>query len=227
MIEPRRFEIAVAGVGLVSAMLTGPADAHVCFVLAHGAGSGMHHTFLAAMADGLTNRGIATLRYQFPYVEQKLGRPDSPRTAHATVRAAVAEAARQMPEAVLFAGGKSYGARMTSQAQAIEPLLGVGGLALLGFPLHASGALAVVRAKHLFEVAVPILLVSGTRDSLADLSLLRPLVGQLGSGVTLKIIDGADHAFHVLLSAGRTDLKALTEVLDSLASWFEVTARPG
>src|SRR5207245_3247892 len=157
-----------------------------CYVMAHGAGAGMTHPFMAAIANGLAERGIATLRYQFPYMEQGSKRPDAPKLAHATVRAAVLEASRLVPELALFAGGKSFGGRMTSQAQAASPLPGVRGLVFLGFPLHPPGQPSVERAKHLFEVQIAMLFLQGTRDDFADLTLLEGLVKQLGTRATLK-----------------------------------------
>src|SRR5207244_1482266 len=179
--------------------------AHACYVLAHGAGAGMTHPFMAAMANGLDERGIATLRYQFPYMEQRSKRPDVPKVAHAAVRAAVLEAGRLLPNTPLFAGGKSFGGRMTSQAQAASPLPGVRGLVFLGFPLHPAGRPSDERAKHLFEVQIPMLFLQGTRDGLADLNLLEPLCKRLGSRATLKPFEGADHSFHVPARSGRKD----------------------
>src|SRR5881398_4071431 len=165
---PQPATITVSDVQRVSGLLQAPPQARACYVLAHGAGAGMAHPFLAAIADGLAERGIATLRYQFPYMEQGSKRPDAPKVAHATVRAAVLEASRLVPELPLFAGGKSFGGRMTSQAQAAAPLPGVRGLAFLGFPLHPAGRPAQERGKHLFDVRIPMLFLQGTRDALAE-----------------------------------------------------------
>src|SRR2546421_9603951 len=171
----------------VSGLLQAPREARVCYVLAHGAGAGMAHPFMAAIANGLAERGIATLRYQFLYMEQRSKRPDTPKVAHAAVRAAVAEASRQLPNIPLFAGGKCFGGRMTSQAQAESPLPGVGGLIFLGFPLHAAGRPSDERGAHLADVRVPMLFLQGTCDALADLSLLNPLINDLGERATLTL----------------------------------------
>src|SRR5438132_10798476 len=186
----------------VSALLQAPADADAALVLAHGAGAGMHHAFMAALADGLADRRIATLRYQFPYMERGSRRTDSPAVAQATVRAAVAQAASLLPGLALFAGGKSFGGRMSSQAQAAAALPGVRGIVFVGFPLHPPGEPSDQRGKHLLDVTVPMLFLQGTRDELADLQLVRPLVERLGSRATLKVIEHADHSFHVLVRSG-------------------------
>jgi len=185
----------------------------------------MAHPFMAAVAGGLAERGIATLRYQFPYMEQRSRRPDTPAVAHAAVRAAVAEAARRAPELALFAGGKSFGGRMTSQAQAESPLPGVRGLVFLGFPLHPAGKPSDDRAKHLADVRVPMLFLQGTRDELAELDLLRPLVDRLGPKATLKLMEEADHSFHIPARTGRKDAEVLSEMLDALAAWIERVAK--
>jgi predicted alpha/beta-hydrolase family hydrolase len=194
-------------------------------VLAHGAGAGMTHPFMAAVATELAERGIATLRYQFPYMEQGSKRPDVPKVAHAAVRAAVAEAARLAPKLALFAGGKSFGGRMTSQAQAAAPLPGVRGLVFLGFPLHAAGKPSDERAKHLFDVRIPMLFLQGTRDDLADLQLLQPIVDKLGANATLKRFQDADHSFHVPARSGRKDPEVRAEVLDAMADWIAAVAK--
>ena len=204
----------------VSGLLIAPANARACYVLAHGAGAGMAHPFMAAVAEGLAERGIATLRYQFPYMERGSKRPDSPKVAQAAVRAAVAEAARLAPGLPLIAGGKSFGGRMTSQAQAAAPLPGVRGLAFLGFPLHAPGKPSDERGKHLFDVQVPMLFLQGSRDDLADLALLEPLVRKIGARATLKVFPDADHSFHVPARSGKKDADVMREVLDALASWI-------
>ena len=203
----------------VSALLTAPSGATVCYVLAHGAGAGMSHPFMAGFAQGLAERGVATLRYQFPFVENGSKRPDPPAVAHATVRAAVAEARRQLPFIPLIAGGKSFGGRMTSQAQSIAFLPGVVGLAFVGFPLHPAGKPSVERAEHLSAISIPMLFLQGTRDALADQSLMRATVTGLGGLATMNVVDGADHSFHVLARSGRTDLEAMTEMLDAFAKW--------
>lgn len=213
--------IAVDDTRRVSGLLTAPRDARALYVFGHGAGVGMTHKFMAAVADGLMDRGIATLRYNFPYMERGDKRPDSAKIAQATVRAAVEEGRRSMPDVKLIAGGKSYGGRMTSQAQAEAPLEGVKGLAFLGFPLHPSKEPSDERGEHLSRVQVPMLFLTGTRDDLADLSLLRPLVAKLGSRATLHIVEGGDHSFLVLKSFGRPQAEVMTEVLDTLARWID------
>lgn len=205
----------------VSALLIRPQHARACYVLAHGAGAGMTHPSMEAIAAGLGERGIATLRYQFSYMEKGSKRPDAPKVAHAAVRAAVAEAGRCCPSTPLIAGGKSFGGRMTSQAQALSPLPGVRGLAFLGFPLHPAGKPSSDRAGHLAEVEVPMLFLQGTRDALAELSLLEPVVKSLGSRATLHLLDGADHSFHVLKSSGRNDREVMAEALDAFAAWVD------
>jgi len=204
----------------VSGLLQAPRAARACYVLAHGAGAGMAHPFLAAIADGLAERGIATLRYQFPYMEQGSKRPDTPKVAHATVRAAVLEAARLVQGLALFAGGKSYGGRMTSQAQAAAPLPGVRGLVFLGFPLHPPGKPSDERGKHLFDVQIPMLFLQGTRDELANLPLIEALCQQLGARATLKLFPEADHSFHVPARTGRKDSDVRAELLDAMARWI-------
>ena len=204
----------------VSALLDGPERPRACYVLAHGAGVGMRHSFMGDVAQGLAHRGIATLRYQFPYMERGSRRPDSPLVAQAAVRAAVARAAELLPGARLIAGGKSYGGRMTSQAQAESPLPGVRGLAFLGFPLHPPGQPSDSRAEHLSAVTVPMLFLQGTRDEFADRTYLEPLVKRLGSRATLKLFDHADHSFHVPAKSGRSDAEVMTELLDVLAAWI-------
>lgn len=221
--EAAELTIAVDASRRVSALLCAPRDARACYVLAHGAGAGMRHPFLAAIADALAARGIATLRYQFPYMEQGSKRPDVPAVAHATVRAAVDEAARAAPGVALIAGGKSFGGRMTSQAQAATPLPGVRGLAFLGFPLHPAGKPSDERAAHLADVRVPMLFLQGTRDDLATLSLLRPVVARLGAAARLELFDDADHSFHVRARSGRTDVDVLAALADSLAAWIDAS----
>jgi predicted alpha/beta-hydrolase family hydrolase len=189
--------IAVGETHRVSGLLLVPLQARACYVLAHGAGAGMTHPFMTAVAAELGQRGIATLRYQFPYMEQGGKRPDPPKLAHATVRAAVAEAARLLPDLPLIAGGKSFGGRMTSQAQSLAPLAGVRGLAFLGFPLHPAGKPSQERGQHLFDVHIPMLFLQGTRDTLAMLDQLEPLCATLGARATLKLFQDADHSFHV------------------------------
>ncbi len=214
-------------------MYLAPPAARACYVLAHGAGAGMAHPFMAAVANGLAARGIATLRYQFPYMEKGSKRPDTPKVAQAAVRAAVAEAARLAAGLQLIAGGKSFGGRMTSQAQAASPLPGVRGLAFLGFPLHAAGQPSDERAKHLFDVKIPMLFLQGAADKLADPKLLQPLVEKLRerrtqsaerpaeANVALKLFPDADHSFHVPARTGRKDAEVMAEMLDTLASWIK------
>lgn len=196
-----------------------PTGATCCYVLAHGAGAGMAHPFMATVAEGLADRGIATLRYQFLYMEQGSKRPDPPALAQAAVRAAVAKAGELARGLPLIAGGKSFGGRMTSQAQAAAPLDGVHGLAFLGFPLHPAGKPSAERAKHLAEVKVPMLFLQGTRDTLADLALLEPMVAGLGKRATLHLFDAADHSFHVPARTGRKDADVMREMLDAFAAW--------
>ena len=179
----------------------------------------MTHPFLANVAKGLGARGIATLRYNFPYMDKGTKRPDTPKVAHAAVRAAVEEAERRLPGVPLFAGGTSFGGRMTSQAQAIEPLPGVKGLVFLGFPLHPAGKPSDERAAHLAEVNVPMLFLQGTRDDLADLGLLRPVLEKLGGRAALATFADADHFFHVPARTGRNDAEVMEDVLDALARW--------
>ena len=183
----------------------------------------MTHPFMAAIADGLAERGIATLRYQFPYMEQGSKRPDPPKLAHATVRAAVLEASRLVPGLALFGGGKSFGGRMTSQAQAASPLSGVHGLVFLGFPLHPAGRPSDERGAHLFAVQIPMLFMQGTRDALADSHLLQTLTGRLGARATLKLFQDADHSFHVPARTGRNDSEIMAEIADAMAKWIEKT----
>jgi hypothetical protein len=216
--------IDTGGGGRVSGLLQSPRDARACFVLAHGAGAGMAHPFMASVAAGLAERGIAALRYQFPYMERGAKRPDAPAAAQAAVRAAVAEAARLLSGLPLFAGGKSFGGRMTSQAQAASPMAGVRGLAFLGFPLHAPGKASDERGKHLFEVQVPMLFLQGSRDDFADMALLGPLVERLGARALLKVFADADHSFHVPARSGRKDAEVREEMLDALAAWIGAVA---
>ena len=203
----------------VSGLLRVPVRASACYVLAHGAGAGMTHPFLEAIAEGLAERDIATLRYQFPFMEAGGRRPDPPSLAHATVRAAVAEAARSASGLALIAGGRSFGGRMASQAQAASPMPGVRGLAFLAFPLHPAGRPSGERGKHLSDVQVPMLFLQGTRDALADVEHLKPLVEKLGQRATLKLFEPADHSFHVPARSGRTDAEVRRDLLDALAGW--------
>jgi predicted alpha/beta-hydrolase family hydrolase len=218
---PTDVSIAVSAESHVSGLLEAPKDARACYVLAHGAGAGMKHPFMAAVAAGLAKRGIATLRYQFLYMERGSKRPDPPKLAHAAVRAAVAEAARQMLGLPLIAGGKSFGGRMTSQAQALAPMDGVRGLAFLGFPLHPAKQPSSERGKHLSDVRVPMLFLQGTRDTLAAQDEIEALCKVLGPRATLKLFEGADHSFHVPARSGRTDAQVMDDVLDAFVAWTD------
>ena len=216
--DPLTFE--VQGGLRVSARLELPAGARACYVLAHGAGAGMEHPFMRAAARELGALGIATLRYQFPYMERRSRRPDPPALCHATVRAAVEQAARLAPALPLFAGGRSFGGRMTSQAQALDPLPGVRGLAFLGFPLHPAGKPGDSRARHLADVRIPMLFVQGTRDALAERGLLEALMVRLGARASLSLIEDADHSFHVPARTGK-DSQVRSELLRAVARWME------
>lgn len=209
----------------VSGLIDAPAQADTWCVLGHGAGAGMQHAFMVALAAGLAARGIAVLRYQFPFMERGSRRPDPPRVAHAAVRAAVAEARALAAGLPLFAGGKSFGARMTTQAHADEPLPGVSGLVLVGFPLHPAGKPARARAEHLEAIRTPMLLLQGSRDALADLALMRAVVSGHRGPIDLEVMEDADHAFHVPARTGRTDDAVLETLLDAMAGWMR-TRRP-
>jgi predicted alpha/beta-hydrolase family hydrolase len=221
MASEQLVKITVDDARHVSGLLQVPAQARACFVLAHGAGAGMRHPFLAAVAAELAEQGIATLRYQFPYMERRSRRPDSPDTCHATVRAAVAEAAALTPAVPLVAGGKSFGGRMTSQAQANEPLPAVRGLVFLGFPLHPPGQPSESRAQHLVGVQVPMLFLQGTHDDFAKLDLIEPVVARLGDRAELKLVRDADHSFHVPARSGRTDAEVRGDLTRTLAVWID------
>ncbi len=208
-------------VGEVSGLLLRPKDARLLYVLAHGAGAGMRHPFLESISQRLAEQGIATLRYQFPYMERRSRRPDPPAVAAATVRAAVAEAARMAPDLPLVAGGKSFGGRMTSTAQAEEPLPGVRGLVFLGFPLHPPGRPDDKRAEHLAHVQVPMLFLQGTRDDFAALKLLQPLVKRLGERATLHLVEGGDHSFRVPTKSGRSEGEVMGEVVSTIVEWAD------
>jgi predicted alpha/beta-hydrolase family hydrolase len=211
--------IAVNDEVKVSGLMIMPPGARACYVMAHGAGGGMKHPFMEAMAAGFSARGIASLRYQFSYMALGGRRPDPPALAQATVRAAVDKALERAPGMPLFAGGKSFGGRMTSQAQAEVPLPGVKGLVFLGFPLHPAGKPSVQRGQHLFGVQVPMLFLQGTRDQLADLDLLKPLVKRLGQGAVLNVFHDADHSFHVPVRSGVNDAEIRDQIADSIAAW--------
>jgi predicted alpha/beta-hydrolase family hydrolase len=224
VVSPQKLTLKVDSANGVSALLLQPLAARACFVFAHGAGAGMSHRFMEQVAGGLCDRGIATLRYQFPYMERASRRPDPPAIAHAAVRAAVEEAARCCAGLALVAGGKSFGGRMTSQAQAIASLASVRGLAFLGFPLHPAGKPSDARAKHLSDVDVPMLFIQGTRDKLAEPQLIEPVVKRLGASATLHLVQEADHSFHVPARSGRNDRDAMREVVDTLSAWIITTA---
>ena len=220
--------IAVNDAIRVSGLLQTPPKARACYVFAHSAGAGMNHPFMVDVARGLASRKVATLRYQFPYMERGTRRPDPPKVAQETVRAAATVAHQLFPRVPLFAGGKSFGGRMTSQAQAKSALRGVRGLVFLGFPLHAAGHPSLDRAQHLFDVQIPMLFLQGTRDSLASLDQLEPLCKKLGRLATLKLFADADHSFHVPARTGRKDSQVLEEVLNTFAAWLDrVIGRPG
>jgi uncharacterized protein len=223
---PEPFSIEVAGSGPVSAVLIAPDDAQAAYVLAHGAGAGMHHPFMASIAAALARRRVATLRYHFPAMERGARRPDLPRVAHATVRAAVHAAGARLPQLPLFAGGKSFGGRMTSQAQAEAPLATVRGLVFLGFPLHPAGRPAIDRADHLDRVGCPMLFVQGSRDELAEIDLVGAVAERLGARATLARFDDADHAFHVRARSGSNDAEVLERIADTVAAWIAPLARP-
>ncbi|WP_457351260.1 alpha/beta hydrolase family protein [Roseateles sp. P5_D6] len=226
MSTPESLTLTVDDQTTVSALWLQPPKPRSTYVFAHGAGAGMHHSFMAALSQALFDASVATLRYQFPYMERGSKRPDSPAVAHAAVRAAVAAARQRLPDTPLFAGGKSFGGRMTSQAQAAEAMPGVRGLVFVGFPLHPAGKPAIDRAAHLAQVAVPMLFLQGTRDELADLALLRGVVQGLGDPTTLHLEDDADHAFHVRARSGRNDAQVVQALADAMAAWFLAQA-PG
>lgn len=212
-------KLAVPGVRAVSAILDRPHDARFLYVVAHGAGAGMRHQFLESVTARLAESGVATLRYQFPYMEEGRKRPDPPHIAERTVRAAVAAAADAAPDLPIVAGGKSFGGRMTSQAQSRDPLAGVRGLVFLGFPLHAPGRPGDRRAEHLNDVTVPMLFLQGTRDALADLDLIREVTNRLGSRATLHMLEGGDHSFEVLKRSGRKSEDVIDELAEAIAGW--------
>jgi predicted alpha/beta-hydrolase family hydrolase len=217
---PESVTIQLDGTDTTSGLWFAPPDAKTVYVFAHGAGAGMAHKSMTAMAEGLAERGVATLRYNFLYMERGSKRPDAPALAHAAVRAAVAEAMRLAPGAPLFAGGKSFGGRMTSQAQALAPLPNVRGLVFFAFPLHPTGKPSDERAKHLSDVKIPMLFLQGTHDALAELDFLKRAVKQLGARATLHLEGDADHSFHVPAKSGRKDAEVLAGILDAAAAWI-------
>ncbi|HUH01617.1 MAG TPA: alpha/beta family hydrolase [Kofleriaceae bacterium] len=216
-------EIDLGARGTVSARLDRGRDPSCLYVLAHGAGAGMRHVFMDAICERLVARGIATFRYQFPYLERGSRRPDHATVLEEAVRAAIGTAAETAPGLPLIAGGKSMGGRMSSRAAAAAPLPGVRGLVFLGFPLHPAGKPGTTRAEHLADVTVPMLFLQGTRDGLADLALLRPVVDRLGAGGRLHVVEGADHSFHVLVRSGRTDGEVLDELATAIAGFAAET----
>ena len=217
------FSFAVQDGLSVSGRLVVPPGARACYVLAHGAGAGMEHPFMQAAAAELGALGIATLRYQFPYMHRRERRTDPAALCQATVRAAVAEAARRAPALPLFAGGRSFGGRMTSQAQALGALAGVRGLVFLGFPLHPAGKPSDARARHLAEVQIPMLFVQGTRDALAERARIEALMARLGERATLELIEGADHSFHVPVRSGRSDAEMRSTLLKVVVQWMDTS----
>ena len=225
--EAQALTLCVSDAETVSALLLEPKQARACYVFGHGAGAGMNHSFMADFAAGLAAREVATLRYQFSYMGKGSKRPDPPALAQAVVRAAVAEAARQCRGMPLFAGGKSFGGRMSSQAQAWQPMPGVRGLVFVGFPLHPAGKPGVDRAGHLSKIAVPMLFLQGTRDELADLALIRSVTDELGSLATLELFDDADHSFHVRAKSGSNDVQVRSAMLDALVGWIATRLAPG
>ena len=217
---PQNLAIGLNAKEQVSGLLLVPHGAKACLVLAHGAGAGMAHPFMTSIAAGLHDRGIASLRYQFAYMEKGSRRPDGPALAHTAVRAAVHEANLRCPDLPLFAGGKSFGGRMTSQAQADAPLSNVRGVVFLGFPLHPANKPSIERARHLFDVGIPMLFLQGQRDALADARLMTDVAEELGVGATLAWFPDADHSFHVPARSGRTDEQVRSCILDGLVEWI-------
>ena len=219
MITTTKIEVAVPGAGQVSALLLRPAKSHCLLVLAHGAGAGMRHSFLESLAAALADAGVATLRYEFPYMEQGRKSPDRPDKLAATVQSAVSAAVKAAPDLALFAGGKSMGGRMTSQAAAQGLLPEIKGIVFFGFPLHPPKQPSIKRADHLAKVEVPMLFLQGTRDTLADLSLIRSVCAKLGPRATLHIFETADHSFHVLKTSGKNDAAVMQELAQITAAW--------
>ncbi len=218
--EEARVTIDLGGGDSVSGLWIEPEKASATYVFAHGAGAGMESKAMAATARALAERGIATLRYNFLYMERGSKRPDAPSVAHAAVRAAVVEAARLCPRLPLFAGGRSFGGRMTSQAQALDELPAVRGLIFFAFPLHPARKPGDDRAKHLSDITLPMLFLQGDNDALADLDLLKPVIKKLGSRATLHLVAHADHSFHAPAKSGRKDSEVLHEIVDAAAAWM-------
>ena len=219
--ETKHSIVAVDETTSVSAILLVPSSPRACYVFAHGAGAGMDHSFMRVTAEELAALNIATLRFQFPYMERGSKRTDAPAVCHATIRSAVALAARELPKVPMIAGGRSFGGRMTSQAQADQALPGVRGLVFMGFPLHPAGRPETTRAAHLVKVTIPMLFVQGTRDELAKLSLLEPLIDQLRPRATLHRLQDADHSFHVPAKTGRKDPEVRAEALRTMSEWID------
>lgn len=208
----------------VSALWDKPREAKTALVLAHGAGAGMTHRHMAATAEGLAARGVAVLRFNFPYMEKGSKRPDSPAIAQAAIRAAIAQGKKLAGDLPLFAGGRSFGGRMTSQAQVAEPLPNVRGLVFFAWPLHPAGKPGTDRAEHLSKVKLPMLFLQGTADTLAEINLLKPTVAALGKRAKLHLVEHADHSFHVPAKTGRKDTEVLDEILDVARDWMMKTA---
>jgi predicted alpha/beta-hydrolase family hydrolase len=225
-VTPKHITIDLDGDGAVSGLWLVPPAAQAAYVFAHGAGAGMAHKSMTAIAEGLATRGVATLRFNFLYMERGSRRPDSPALAHQAVRAAVAKANDLAPKLPLFAGGKSFGGRMTSQAQALQVLAKVRGLVFFGFPLHPAGKPSDERAKHLDDVEIPMLFLQGANDALAEVDLLEPMVKRLGKRATLSLFEHADHSFHVPAKSGRKDKDVLAEILEVAVTWMLDPARP-
>ena len=211
--------LASRSAGEVSALVLRPENARWMLVFGHGAGAGMRHRFMEDAAATLATKGIATFRYQFPYVEQKSRRIDPQPILLSTVRSAAQAAHAAAPDLPLLAGGKSMGGRMTSLAASKGPLENVRGIVFFGFPLHPAGDPGTSRAEHLASVTIPMLFLQGTRDKLADLDLLRPEVERLGERARLHIIEGADHGFDVLKRSGRNAGDVLVELTETTAAW--------
>lgn len=219
--QPERTTIRVDDAHSVSGLLETPPHATACYVFAHGAGAGMEHPFMAAVSADLAEHHVATLRYQFPYMEKRSRRPDPPALCHATVRAAAGKAAELAAGLPIFAGGKSFGGRMTSQAQAAAQIPTLRGLVFVGFPLHPPGKPSVERADHLFKVQIPMLFLQGTQDEFAELDLLEPLVKKLGERATLRLFEDADHSFHLPARSGRKDDEVRADLVPAIVRWIE------
>jgi predicted alpha/beta-hydrolase family hydrolase len=218
--------IALDGQRSVAALLTEAPDPFAFLVLAHGAGAGIRHPFLQGMAEALARHGVSVLRYQFPYIEAGSKRPDPPAVAQGAVRSAVSAGAEHAGALPLFAGGKSFGGRMTSQAEAADPLP-VRGLVFLGFPLHPAGKPSMGRAEHLDHVQIPMLLLQGSRDAMADLGLIEAVVGRLGALATMHIMPDADHSFRVPARNGRRDAEVVEDLAQQTALWMREVSKVG